>query len=500
MSRIKHSIKKQYSCIFWFLLFGAICLVGCFNLLTLGRFYLYHKQNVLLDAFGEIDKITASGDFYSDEFDKALNMSAAVNNIDIIILDSDTQTIKSTSRDARVLSERLLKNIFNKNDDEVVLQYENSKVHIQRTKDAFMKLEFLELWGVLSNNNLIFMRTPVQSIQESVAIANKVLLAGGIFISILGFIIIWFISSKLTKPIMNLVKISEKMTKLDFSEKYSCGNGNEIDVLGDHINHLSENLEKTIVDLQAANVELKRDIDKKNEMDEMRKDFISNVSHELKTPIALVQGYAEGLKDCVNDDPDSRDFYCEVIIDEANKMNRLVRNLLDLNELEFGRDNLELSQFDIVELIYNCCLSYEIMVRTEGITLQLPKRDDRTLVWADEFKVEHILNNYLSNALHYAKGKKEVRITISKRDSGIVRIGVYNSGDNIPENIMPNIWDKFFKADKARTREYGGSGIGLSIVKASMEALGHAYGVENREDGVEFWFELATSESFDRLL
>jgi signal transduction histidine kinase len=283
------------------------------------------------------------------------------------------------------------------------------------------------------------------------------------------------------------------MTRLDFSEKYVSTTGNEVDTLGEHINRMSQRLEGTISELKSANAKLTTDIEKKTEIDEMRKEFLSNVSHELKTPIALIQGYAEGLRDCVNDDAESREYYCDVITDEASKMNKLVSNLLNLNELESGNIQVDIEHFDLMELIANCAEAMDILIKQNGINLVMPEKKI-IQVWADEFKTEQVVNNYLSNAIHYAAGEKTVRITVEERED-VVRVGVFNSGSNIPEDALPNLWTKFYKADKARTREYGGSGLGLSIVKASMEAMDKDYGVENVEGGVNFWFELDASST-----
>jgi len=490
---LKHSIRVQYPLIFGLLLFAAILLVSFLNFMTLGRLYLYHKEKVLINAYNTIDQYSTGGSIESDDFDTVLKTTASVNNIEVLILDSDTETLKCTDRDPAFLTRRLLEYIFG-GADELEPIYKEANFQIQKNNDYRMGLDYLELWGVLSSNNLIIMRTPVQSIVEASTIANRLLLISGFIIAILGFFVIWTVSHKLTKPIMNLVSISEKMTKLDFSEKYKAGKGNEIDELGEHINLLSQNLEKTILELKEANTELKKDIDKKTQLDEMRKEFISNVSHELKTPIALIQGYAEGLKDCVADDEESREFYCEVIADEAGRMNKLVRGLLDLTELEFGHDNVVLAHFNVIELIDNCVSSFDIVIKSNNIKVMLEKPSDELMVWADEFKVQQIMTNYLSNAINYVKGEdKIIKISLVKLEN-ILRISVFNTGDAIPDDVLPNLWTKFYKADKARTREYGGSGIGLSIVKASMEAMGQAYGVENHEDGVEFWFELDAGE------
>ena len=240
--------------------------------------------------------------------------------------------------------------------------------------------------------------------------------------------------------------------------------------------------------MKSANNEKKIDIERKTEIDEMRKEFISNVSHELKTPIALVQGYAEGLKECINDDAASREFYCEVIMDEADKMNKLVKNLLTLNQLESGSEQVVFERFDLMEVIYGVVNATAILREQSGTTLDI-QGQDCTYVWADEFKTEQVLMNYISNAIHYAAGEKKIQVTVIP-GADAVRVEVFNTGTPIPEEELSHIWEKFYKVDKARTREYGGNGIGLSIVKAIMDSFHRECGVSNEENGVTFWFEL----------
>ena len=293
---------------------------------------------------------------------------------------------------------------------------------------------------------------------------------------------------------MELKEISEQMMHLNFESKYKSRGQNEIDLLGEHINDLSNTLEKTISELKTANNELERDIEKKEEIDEMRKEFLANVSHELKTPIALIQGYAEGLKEGINDDAESRDFYCDVIVDEAGKMNNLVRKLLDLNQLEFGKDIVTMERFDIVALIQNFLASAEILILQNEVKVKV-NQSEPIYVWADEFKTEEVVRNYFSNALNHVSGEKIIEIKyrqIEEPNAGRVRVSVFNAGEPIPEEALSHIWEKFYKVDKARTREYGGSGVGLSIVKAIMDSMNQQYGVINYTNGVEFWFELET--------
>jgi signal transduction histidine kinase len=282
------------------------------------------------------------------------------------------------------------------------------------------------------------------------------------------------------------------MKKLNFEAKYvpKSPYRNEIDVLGENMNELSETLESTIKELKNANIALKQDIARKEEIDEMRKEFLSNVSHELKTPIALIQGYAEGLKEGINDDEESRNFYCEVIMDEASKMNMMVKKLMTLNQLESGRDNANMERFDITELIRNYVRSADMLARQKEAIV---KFDDYPpiFVWGDEFRIEEVLQNYYSNALNHIDGERIVEIKLTMLEN-TVRVSVFNTGQPIPEDSIGHIWEKFYKVDKARTREYGGSGVGLSIVKAIMDGMGQKYGVINYDNGVEFYFELET--------
>ena len=212
------------------------------------------------------------------------------------------------------------------------------------------------------------------------------------------------------------------------------------------------------------------------------------MSHELKTPIALIQGYAEGLSEGVNDDPESRSYYCEVIMDEAARMNHMVQKLMTLNQLEFGNDVVTMERFDLTAMVRNYLQSAEILAKQNEITVCMEEYEP-IYVWGDEYKVEEVFMNYFSNAVNHCGGEKKIIVTLTQEEKK-VRAGVFNTGNPIPEEAIPHLWEKFYKVDKARSREYGGSGVGLSIVKAIMESMNQGFGVENYTNGVLFWFEL----------
>ena len=476
----------------------AVIIVICWFLNTtfLGKYYMYQKEDTLLEGFHVIDQASETGELTSDKFDVTFDNLCANGNISIMVISSNRNIVRSSVNDNQVILMEFMNVLFGSDQSESEVLKKAENYVIQRKTDNRLDSEYLVLYGTLQNGNLILMRTALESIRESAKISNQFLVYVGLLGIILGAIAAVLISKGISTPILELTDISKRMTELDFEAKFSPRrkHQNEIDELGEHFNRLSNALETTISELKSANNELKQDIQKKTEIDEMRKDFLSNVSHELKTPLALIQGYAEGLKECINDDAESREFYCEVIMDEADKMNQMVKKLLTLNQLEFGNEIVKMERFDVTELINGVVNSSGILLSQNEIQVEFDGTEP-LYVWADEFKLEEVITNYLSNAIHHADFEKKISIWYTQKE-GCVRISVFNTGKPIPEEDLDNIWIKFYKVDKARTREYGGSGIGLSIVKAIMESFHRECGVINHENGVEFWLELDTQNSF----
>ncbi len=493
-SQMKYSIRKQFTLVFSLLMAGTILLCWFINNTFLEDFYLKNKQNAMLSAYTIINKASNEGKIDSDAFDIEFEMICGRNNINIIILDAETRTLKTSMNDYEILSRQLLDYLFSPSTlaDGRIL-YKEDKYEMNIIRDTRTQQEYVDMWGVLDNGNLFLFRSPLESIRQSVAVANRFLAYVGMGSVLVSALVIWLVSRKVTEPIMELTQISERMIHLDFDAKYTGNSKTEVALLGKNINELSETLENTISELKSANNELQRDIEKKNKIDEMRKEFLSNVSHELKTPIALIQGYAEGLKEGINDDDESRDFYCEVIMDEASKMNNMVKKLLTLNQLEFGNDTITMERFDVTALIKTYLQSVEILCRQKEITVQM-KDYPPIHVWADEFMTEEAFGNYFSNAMNHVAGDKVIDVKLILKEKN-VRISVFNSGQPIPQDSISHIWEKFYKVDKARTRAYGGSGVGLSIVKAIMESMNQKFGVINYDNGVEFWFELELSDA-----
>ena len=538
-----HSIKFKITLL---LVVTVTCLVAMligFNSIFSEKVYMNRKQKSMINSYENVNEIMQK---YTDlQIDKDTmcadmeNISTA-KGISVLVVDSSWCTIYVSTQGDDSMMERLRMSIFNgdifknngsqdkapepkdqEDDSDNPADKDDKKEHrkrlediidmsgtslvenrtiissndnytLQKVYDERLGDYYLEIWGTLDNGYSIILRTPIQGIKDNVNISTTLIKYVGGAILAVGIIAAFVVSTYITRPIKQLSNIAEKMSEMDFNARYEGSDKGEIGLLGKSMNNMSEKLEQNIAELKKANLELKKDIDKKEKLEIMRTDFLSNVSHELKTPIALIQGYAEGLKEGITDDPESMEFYCDVIMDEANKMNTMVKRLLTLNQIEFGNNQVNMERFDITEMIRNMVESSKILVEKQEVKIIFDEPE--THVWADEFMIEEVVNNYLSNARNHVTDGGIIKVSYCRHGND-VRIKVFNTGDHIPQEDIDKLWVKFYKVDKARTREYGGSGIGLSIVEATMKAHGKDYGVANVEGGVEFYFDVESADS-----
>ncbi len=484
---MKHSIRRQFALIFIGLLAGVLMLCWFINNVFLERYYIYSKDAKITSAYEKINLAAGVEERLNLSALQDLTTTCFEDNILAVVIDLNSRVVYASPNGGEKFVLSVVK--YRIGGYHGVLADEITSFYFDDSPT-----EYRGRFGTLQNGNSYLICTPLESIRDSAMISNRFLAYVGSVMALLGGIIIWLITRKITEPILELARISEDIAKLNFDVKYHGRSQNEIALLGENINKLSASLEQTISDLKTANNELLRDIEKKEKVDEMRREFLANVSHELKTPIALIQGYAEGLQEGVTDDPENMQYYCEVIIDEADRMNHMVKELMTLNQLEFGNDTISMERFDVVMLIRNYMQSAQIITCQKDIEVRMQDYPP-IYVWGDEFKTEEVFMNYFTNAVNHCQagksknGRKVIDVRLTEQD-GLVRVSVFNTGEPIPEEALPHLWEKFYKVDKARTRAYGGSGIGLSIVKAIMESMNRNYGVENYTNGVMFWFEL----------
>lgn len=509
---MKRSLRTRLVIIFAGMLILTIGIIYLANIVLLPSFYQANKVNQMQGAYSRIVDLCHGIDWKSvsdvekNQVYDQLDVLGSNTNVSIYIVQirvypesgdiaeleyvypMDTDRLQQVTR---LQLSKYVKSIYFDEPlgDNCEIMNQTANYAMYKVYDDRVDSNFIELTGKMPDNYWIYLRSNYQSIQESASVSNQFMMYMGLMVVIIGIFVMFFVCNQYTKPILRLASYAQNMQKLNFSTRYKDKRDDEIGVLGDSMNALSDKLEETISELKTANNELQLDLQRRSEQEQMRQEFLANVSHELKTPIALIQGYAEGLQENINDDPESREFYCEVIVDEADKMNNMVKKLLSLNQIEFGNGQVHLEHFDLSSVIQSVVNASEILFKQKGVELCYQKMDEPLMVWADEYMIGEVVTNYVSNAIHHVKYDNKIEIkTLNEGDH--IRTSVFNTGDPIPEEEVEKIWTKFYKVDKARTREYGGNGIGLSIVKAVMEAHNQKFGVKNYDNGVEFWFEL----------
>ena len=488
-----------------FKLFLVMCVVIAFiilclilvNSIVLETFYLFSKTNTVRAVYSRINDYYSSNNTNID-LDEELKNIAFKNNFDIVIQADNNIIVFSTNRDFISSIDQVMETEAANSQDNTNILYKDKDMTIRKVVSSNSSMNYILLSGNLVNDYKLYIRIPIAPIEESVRISNNVLIFIGCITIIIAGIIASIISKKFTDPILELNSITNKMARLDFSQKYITKDVyDEIYELGKNIKTMSNKLETIINQLRDNNIELEKDIEEKSKIDEMRKQFISDVSHELKTPIALIQGYAEGLVENVTTDDESRKFYAEVILDESNKMDKLVKQLLELMKLEYGKREFTNEKFDLRELVNEVIRKCDVMLKENDIAINF-KQDEPVYIYADEFYIEQAVTNYFTNAIKHAEekdGKKEIEIRLEKsKDKDKVRLYVYNTGENIAQEDLDRIWKRFYKVDTSRNRENGGTGIGLALVKAIMNNYKNEYGVINKENGVEFYFDLDLSK------
>jgi len=403
----------------------------------LPSFYEKEKIRVIRQVYNELVSAYDSSDLTdSDYLREKLDDLSMKNYISVVMIGNDSVIRYSSRSEERGLEMILVGIILGMNRDADMYQEIETASDHSLYKISENGNTYLEMFGYIGDEYPFLIRTSMDSIETSAHFASFFYLIIGIIGIVAGAIITFFVSKRISDPIVEL----------------------------------SESLEKSSRE---------------------HREFISNVSHELKTPISLIRGYAEGLKEGVAADPESSEEYLDVIIDETDKMDRLVRDLLTIERIGTREQTSEPAIFDPYDLISGFLGTAGKLAEDDGIKLIFDEKSGNRVL-GDPYMTETVFSNYFTNALHYCKetlSGKYIKIRFENRGK-MLRVFVFNTGEQIPDEVLPRIWDKFYKADKARTRDYGGSGIGLSIVKASQESAGLGYGVKNCADGVEFWFDL----------
>ena len=483
-----------------------------FNNTILKDYYTYRRNTHLVEAYQKVSKI----DLLADDFNQQVAIVESEDHLSILLVFQPFELDESKS-----LSELKEENIFNivygqtywmsgedvisfiyhyhqMNNDKSDFKY-GRHANIDFHNDSYYfkwqrtnEIQSEDIIGLFSvepygEGYLFYFNTiPSATIDENIWIFSSFTVVIAILFMILSAVVMYTISYKLTNPILEINRVANEIANLNFSDKVQVFGEDEVGHLARSINKMSDQLSHTIDELKISNQRLADEILYKNQLEKKRKEFTASASHELKTPLSLIMGYSEALKldDLSKED---RDNYLDIVIDETDKMNRLVRELLNITQIESGIITVNKTHFSILKLVQS---TYQLLaIRINEKSIQLTLDVDDLEVYSDYDQLQTVLINFLNNAMNHVTSHGMIKIYSEKIENKL-RINVYNSGKLIEEEDIDQLWDSFYKVDKARTRSYGGHGLGLSICKSIFEALDYSFGVKNGLDGVVFYFDI----------
>ncbi|HAN44320.1 MAG TPA: hypothetical protein DCP97_02910 [Ruminococcaceae bacterium] len=495
------SIKSKVVIIVGSVVFLLVISQLVMNILFARNFYVFKKSMMFNSVFDDLSKSYQTS---VDDIKTKLNTYEERYNLRFIIANESFYRLYNTRQPQnfkvvppttdikpQLQKKELDINIENEIQEKLLLKskdFFNEHPKVIKHNTGYAPGESLALYGIINKNNqkiYVLIETPLAAIQENITTMNEMTVYISVVVLLFGSIAVYFMASKMTEPIKQISAIAKNISKLDFSQKVDYKYDDEIGGLANDINIMSNQLERFITELNEKNRQLTASLQYKDKVDKMRKEFVSNVSHELKTPLALLMGYSEMLKSDI--EGIDKSFYYDVIIDESSKMNELVKSLLELSELENNISQLKYENIDLAELAGWIFTKHEILFKNNNINTEC-QMEQNCIVSADSYKLEQAIKNYLINAINHTAANGKIIISC-KNTGNYVLFSVFNEGEPIPENIIDKIWDSFYKVDEARTRTKG-NGLGLYIVKTIIKAHGGSCGVQNKENGVEFWFEL----------
>lgn len=465
------NIKKKslrYKLWIYFILFAATIMIilWLLQIVFLNNYYETMKIN-------EMKKIGNSlvNQYGQEGFEDLLYTTSRNEGIIIQILNKDGSLIypinsildllRQPKLDYGVFSEFLI-NLYKAEDNYVIYHKEDSRLHSPTlVYGAILK-------GDSGSDYYLYINSMLQPVDSTVNVLKNQLIIVT-FISLgLSLALSYYLATKLTKPIEKITETAESLAQGDYIVEFEKGDYIEIDNLADTLNYTTKELSKT---------------------EELRRDLIANVSHDLRTPLTLIKSYAEMIRDISGNNEEKRNKHVETIIDETNKLSEMVNDLLDLSKAQTGLDKMDFKSFDIAKTTENVLKRFQYFIDNQGFRFYI-NYEGKANVLGEEDKIEQVIYNLVSNAINYSSNIKE--ITINVVDEGeIVNFEVIDKGIGIPEDQLNSIWDRYYKVGKSHKRATIGSGIGLSIVKSILIAHKADFGVESRiGEGSKFYFKL----------
>lgn len=499
---MKFNLSKRIFIITFILLISLMTATLLFQIMFFEKFYESKKQENLANSINDFKNQYSYNLSDSNTVANALNTfeNSTNSKVGIFDLNGVLNTIEGNRNSDDTVNGLILKNLCNQiiNNESLLNKIRNDNYteeiifYDQNTQSK--KIGIVSALSIDSkNDSLIIVISSIQPIEEAASVISEFYIY--IFIGFFFFtLLLSFIYSNLiSKPLVNINNVATKLSNMDFSSQCNeTYRSDEIGNLARTLNFLSTNLNNALEDLQKKNRQLQEDIEKERNIELMRKDFIASVSHDLKTPIGVIEGYAEGIKDGIVEGEDAL-IYLETIIDEAKKMGIMVSNMLELSKLESGALKPNPEIFNINRLIKKIINMLKIDAEVRNLNLIFIEKTEYSYVLADRLQMEQVITNLITNAIKYTPPENDIITTISE-EKNKYKLSVLNIGGKIDPDNIKKVFDKFYRVDKSRNRKTNSTGLGLSIVKNILELHHFQFSLQNTDNGVEFIFYLPKQE------
>lgn len=467
------SIKKKLFVFYGLLMAGFILVLVIVDVLFAGRFFTFESKRQMIEIcnsvkaeFPEFEKSDLSA------FDDYLESMDERRNIKILVVDeSDKVLFRNHILDVDVKQKNKLSKkwseFFHSNIDEL----NDNKQHYEVFKNKDDALRRVVLMSKLNDNYYLILSRSLRSIEDNVRISNKLIIIIGLVMFVIGTILVLIIAKRMSGSVVEINAAAKSIANLDFTQRVEVKEKGEIGELANSINIISDKLNESINSLKDSVVS--------------REQLIRDMSHELKTPIAAVKGYAEGLKYGIASDKQKAEKYCDVIVSQCDEMDNLVRSMLNLSKMNSMTDDIEKNTFLISEFNEYIEESFEIKLMEKNISLVTNDYENKQIC-ANLLLLQQAVSNYVDNAIRYSPNGGTVELNYLWEENGL-KITVYNTGEGIAKEELEHLWDAFYKVDKSRTQNGTANyGVGLAIVKKIADIHNGKVWVENLDNGVLF--------------
>ncbi len=460
------------------LVIGILVIIWLFQIGFSEHMHIQNIKSTLLEEGKKMATIIESSDdaivISQDLIDEIDTFTTSVN-AKIIIIDIDKNLLyDDNSPFSRTRNIDLLPKPDNKPSKPLSFINEINKQKVFVKQHQYLNGDFIIVGLPIFNANSEFLGTillnsPLLPIKETVSILIRQLTIISLASLIIGSLMALLLAKQFTKPILQITDTARKIAKGDFEANVQIKDKNEIAVLGDTINDMA---------IQLGRIE------------KFRRDFIANISHELKTPISLIRAYSELIMDFSEDTSKETNQHLQIIIDESERLNSMVEDILYLSQMEAGYSKPNIMQIPLLNLISSVIRKLSILASQKDITFHLDIEDKEIEIPADENKMYQVFFNLISNAINYSHHGGKIEIKAASIEN-VIHIEIIDTGEGIPAEDLPYVWDRFYKVDKSRKRDASGTGLGMSIVKNILEAHDFEYGIQSDINlGTTIWINV----------